>query len=117
MIRKLLLFTIISSFGVAVFASQAGAVAEVTITQPVAGQVIPEQRDFPSEHFSDPWDMTRYADISGGEYITDLKNVQINSGVLSASTSGEDSGFHPLFPGYEGVQFNGRDGYINRIPT
>ena len=117
MIKKLLLLTVISVFGVAVFASQAWSVAEVTITQPVAGQVIPEQRDFPSEHFSDPWDMTRYTDISGGEYITDLENVQINSGVLSASTSGEDAGFHPLFPGYEGVLFNGRDGYINRIPT
>ncbi|HEB12406.1 MAG TPA: hypothetical protein ENI11_01885 [Actinobacteria bacterium] len=93
------------------------AASDIVIKKPTSSLIVREAEDFPSERFSDPWDMSRYIDISGGQYMNNLKNVDIHSGVFSATTSGRDSAFHPMFPGYEGVQFNGRDGFINKIPS
>lgn len=113
----MILFTV---FGcLFVFSAIGGAVelSPVTISQPKPNKMIPETHDFPTERFADPWDMSKYRDMSSGQYMNDLGQIKWRSGVFQAKTTGTDSAINPLFPGYEGVIFNGRDGYINRIPT
>ncbi|MDP1808439.1 MAG: hypothetical protein Q8L35_02765 [Actinomycetota bacterium] len=99
------------------FLSTASAAGEINITKPVPEVVIPESNDFATVRFADPWDMNRYTDLSYGQYMNQLANVNFNGGIFSARTTGNDPALHPLFPGYEGVVFNGRDGFINRIDT
>lgn len=91
--------------------------ADINITRPVSGRVIPESKEFATNRFADPWDMNKYTDLSYGQYMNQLTNIRYRSGIFSAKTTGTDPALHPLFPGYEGVVFNGRDGFINRVDT
>jgi len=114
---KIYVTALILGLSLAVFLSTASAAGDINITKPTPGLVIAESNDFPTVRFADPWDMNKYTDLSYGQYMNQLENVSFKGGIFSARTSGTDPALHPLFPGYEGVVFNGRDGFINRIDT
>ncbi len=117
LLRILLLAALITGLSALTFLSQASAAGDINITSPGAGVVIPESPDFAATRFADPWDMNKYTDLSYGQYMNQLANKSYSRGIFSARTTGTDPALHPLFPGYEGVLFNGRDGYINRVDT
>jgi len=101
----------------ALFLDRQSAQAALSFTRPESNVVLPEGRDFASEHFGDPWDMDGSADLSYGQYINQMTDISWAAGRFYARATGTDANFHPLFPGYDGVLFNGRDGFINRIDT
>ncbi len=116
-IRKTCLFATVVCLFVIVFAGQAQATSSITIAKPARNKTIPESHDFPTERFADPWDMSKYTDLSFGQNMNDLGRITWKGGTFTARTTGNDPSIQPLFAGFEGVLFNGRDGYINRIPT
>ena len=93
------------------------ALADINITTPSSNQIFSETNDFPSRRFADPWDMYQWTDLSYGQYYNDITNFRFKGGAVSGRTTGTDSYFHPLFPGYRDAVPIGRDGAINRIDT
>lgn len=114
---KTYLAGLILGFSLLTFLSTASAAGDINITKPISGALVRESNDFATIQFADPWDMDKPSDLSYGQYTNQLERVSFNSGIFSARTTGTDPAFHPLFPGYEGVVFNGRDGFINRVDT
>lgn len=99
----------------ALFLTVVPSAAASSFTKPDANVVLSEGSDFASGRFADPWDMNKSTDLSYGEYINQMTDIKWVGGGFYARTTGTDANFHPLFPGYDGVLFNGRDGFINRI--
>ena len=105
----------LSVFALSTWAPNEALAEDIVFSHPTGKRILSESPDFPTQRFSDPWNMNSRLDLSRGEYMNQLKNVRWKGGRFTATTTGGDPAVHPLFPGYLGNLPNGRDGIINRI--
>jgi hypothetical protein len=68
-----------------------------------AATAVPEGRDYATEVWQNPWDMSEYGDVSqyinNSGQVRNIKDVNVSNGVFSANGD-LDPQFYPLFPGY-----------------
>jgi hypothetical protein len=111
------MFALIAVAGMASPLAAAGpAAAAGEVTSATSSTTIGSAPDFATETFADPWDYSNPEDenLSAGGPMLAVANQQIAGGRLSYDSTANGY-FSPVWGGYPGSQYAGRDGAIHPV--